>query len=153
MKALSYSAILLLLTLSACHKSNTSKPYTGNWQLLQKNWTYGYGIGASAPSNDSTVLLQLYSNNIYVSRLNNQLISQGSYSITTEASDLKKQVLQLNNFQTTGLFALSTLIQVGTNGQVITKYNGFEMNISNDTLTLTSALTPLGYSSYTFVKK
>jgi len=152
MKTPSYLVILFVLTLSACHKSNASKASSGGWLLVQKDWALGAGGGTLTPSKDSAVLLQLNGNGTYVSKLDSKPIAQGSYSITIDTSYYNDQVLELKNFKTTGIFTSFIIFQIGTNGQVVSESDGLILKISNDTLKLSSPLTPGGFVSYTFVK-
>lgn len=155
MKPLSYSSIIfiLILTLSACKKAHTSSASAGEWQLIQKYWSIGVGSWSSTPSLDSSVFLQLNSNGTYVSKLDGHPVAQGSYSIIPDTTFFIKQILELNNFKVTGVFAPFTVSMLGTNGQVLSTFDGFFMTLNNDTLTLSSALTPGGNASYTFVRK
>lgn len=152
MKPLSYSVIIFILVLSACKKTHTSSASAGGWLLIKKDWSVGAGSWTASPSLDSTVLLQLNSNGSYVSKLNGHIVAQGRYSIIPDTASYIKQILELYNFKTTGIFSLFTLSQLGTNGQVVSTFDGFFMTLDNNTLTLTSALTPGGYTSYTFVR-
>ena len=151
MKTSPFRAIVPIIALFACTKSASTTTAAGNWQLIQKNYSLGPGNRTVAPSNDSSVLLTLNANGQYLSKLNNKVISQGSYSIASNASS--NPILYLNNFNTTGIFALFRVEEIGSNGQVLSIFDGFTMNISNDTLTLSSALTPGGFTSYTFAKR
>lgn len=150
MKAVAYSAILLALTLFACSKNNAS---SGGWQLVKKNWSLGPNGGIMVPGVDSAVSLDLKGNNTYVSRLNNNIVSQGSYKISPDGSNYNRLVLELNDFKPTGIFSMFRLFQLGTNGQVVSEFDGLYMHISHDTMTLSSPLTPGGNVSYTFVKR
>lgn len=157
MKGLFYLTIISTITLFACNKSSSivssDIKTAGAWQLVQKNWFLGGGSGVLTPSKDSSVLLILNTNNTYISQLNGKTISAWSYSITKDTSYNNAQVLQLNNFKTTGIFSLFTVEELGTNNQILSVFNGLFMNISNDTLTLSSASTPGGWDSYIFVKE
>jgi hypothetical protein len=154
MKALFYVAIASFIALSACTKSsslsNTSPP--GEWQLLKK-YSYIGNTRVLTPSEDSSVLLVLNPNGKYVSELNNKIICQGSYSISTDTAYYNNQVLELNNFITTGIFRLFPEFEIGTNGQVLSVFDGLFIYIKADTLTLSSGATPGGYISYIFVKR
>src|ERR1700733_631416 len=145
MKPAFFITIMFALALSACDKSAPYTPNAGEWQLSKKYLNIAGGNWVLTPSSDSSVLLALDSNGTYVSRLNNKVVSQGAYSITRDTSFLNEQVLQLNNFNTTGIFNLFTLEEIGTNGQVLSVFDGLFMNISSDTLTLSSPPTPGGF--------
>ncbi|HLK31355.1 MAG TPA: hypothetical protein VKT28_22440 [Puia sp.] len=151
MKALFCFVIIIVSGLFSCKKSSSDASIVNQWQLVQENWSIGAGSGVTKPSADSSVLLILHSNYTYSSLLNGNIICQGTYSVSTNASDSEKD-LQLNNFKTTGIFSLFTLYQIGQNGQVISTSDAFSFNISNGTLTLSGPLTPGGNISYTFVK-
>jgi hypothetical protein len=153
MKPLSYVIVICTLVLSACKKAHTSSAAAGEWQLIQKDWSLGAGSWTLAPSPDSSVLLQLNSNGTYVSKLNGHSVAQGSYSVIPDTTFFIKQILQLNNFKVTGIFEPFTVSMLGTNGQVLSTSYGFFMTLNNDTLSLSSALTPAGNASYTFVRK
>jgi hypothetical protein len=66
---------------------------------------------------------------------------------------MNEQVLELNNFTTTGIFGLFPVEEIGTNGQIVSVFDGLFMKISNDTMALSSVLTPGGSSSYIFVRR
>jgi hypothetical protein len=157
-KYLLYLTVISLTTFCACSKSEPivtlyDKNSTGTWQLVQKNWGLGATDGILTPAKDSVVLLELNTDNTYISKLNGNPVSQGSYSITIDTSYYNTQTLKLNNFTTTGIFALFIIIELDTNGQVKSTFDGLYMNISRDTLRLSSPPTPGGFSSYIFVRK
>jgi hypothetical protein len=152
MKLLSYAAVIFIL-LSACKKTHTSNASTGEWRLIQKDWSIGPGSWTLTPSSDSSVFLQLNGNGTYVSKLNDRPVARGSYSIIPDTTFFIKQILELNDFKVTGIFAPFTVSMPGTNGQVLSTSYGSFMTVSNDTLTLSSALTPGGNASYTFARK
>ncbi|MBN9385961.1 MAG: hypothetical protein J0H74_34715 [Chitinophagaceae bacterium] len=153
MKPLSYSVIIFILALFACKKAHTSNTPASVWQLVQKRSSIGGGNWVAAPSWDSLVVLQLNFDGTYVSRLNNHIVSQGAYSITTDTSYYIKQILELKDFKATGIFGPFTVFQLGTNGQVVSTFSGFFMTIDNNTLTLSSVITPGGNVSYTFARR
>ena len=147
--------IISVIGLFACHKSTLDTGGgNGDWRLVNKFMSIGSSSSELIPSKDSAVLLELDSNGLYFSRLNNKIVSQGSYSIAVDTSVFSygDTILQFNNFQTTGIFNLFTLEKIGINGRVISSFDGFYMTISHDSLTLSSAFTPGGYLSYLFVK-
>jgi hypothetical protein len=143
-----------VIGLLACQKSTLQTGGNAGWRLANKYLSIGNSSSELIPSKDSVVLLELDSNGLYSSRLNNKIVSQGSYSIAagTSVYSYGDSILQLNNFQTTGIFNLFKLVEVGTSGQVISSFDGFYMTISHDSLTLSSAFTPGGYLYYLFVK-
>ncbi len=153
MKPLFFLTVVTVMVLYGCHKTSIEQRVSGNWQLVQKTGSIGPTFFTSEPAADSSVQLVLHANNTYVSKLNEQTVSQGNYSITTNTSYNNAKILELDNFITTGIFGLSTLYEIGTNGQVLSTYNGLSMTISNDTLTLQTALTPDGNTAYVLVKK
>jgi hypothetical protein len=156
MKGLIFLPLISFIALFACHKSsiNSSEINTaGGWQLAEKNSVLGPYDIILKPSKDSSVLLILNSNSTYTTELNGITVSSGSYSIAPDTSDVNEQVLQLNNFKTTGIFSLFTVYELGGNNQVLSDYDGFTMKTSNDTLMLYSVTTPGGWETYTFVKK
>jgi hypothetical protein len=156
MKTLFYLFISIAIALPSCTKSSSNDlsnaAIVNRWQLVQKNWSLGWSEGVIRPSEDSSVSLILNPDNTYSSLLNGNTVSQGTYSISADTSNFEMD-LQLNDFKTTGIFSLFTLYEIGQNGQVISEFDGFFMNISHDTLTLSSVLTPGGNTSYTFAKR
>jgi len=152
MKQLFHLSAFVLFALVSCKKTSVTQHLGGGWQLAQKQSCFGPTCLVSSPTADSSVTLVLDANNNYRSELNGNLIAQGSYSISTNVAYNNTQVLQLNNFVTTGIFNLFTIEQIDTNGHVLSTFNGLYMKTSNDTLTLSSPLTPGGFISYTFVK-
>lgn len=156
MKGLVYLTLISSIILFACRKSSINQSLirtSGGWQLTNENQAIGNSDTILMPSKDSSVLLVLNPDNTYTSELNGKLVSSGSYSITTDTSQFNEQVLQLNNFKTTGIFSLFTVYELGGNNQIISEYDGFTMNMSNDTLTLSSVATPGGGEIYTFIKE
>ena len=154
MKALFYPVIALTLLLTSCGKS---KPFfvhgsgpTGNWLLVQKEQTFGPTTREIRPARDSSVLLTLNDDSTFVSKLDNKVISQGTYSITRDTSLTYLGTMELKSFKTTGIFSLFYLYEQGPNGQV---YDGLGIKVSNDTMTLSSVITPGGWISYMFVKE
>jgi len=147
--------IISVIGLLACHKSTLGTGGgNGDWRLVNKFMSIGSSSSELLPSKDSAVFLELDSNGRYFTWLSNKIVSQGSYSfaVDTSAFSYGDSILQFNNFQTTGIFSLFYLYEIGTNGQVISSFDGLYMTISHDSLMLTSALTPGGYLSYLFVK-
>ncbi len=159
MKPLFYLPAIALIALLACNKTagiriTGSESANDGWQLAQKLSSIAASFGVVIiPSTNSSVLLALNADNTYITELNGQIISQGTYSTTIDTSYNNTKVLQLNNFITTGIFNLLPLEEFGSNGQVLSVSDGLFMTTSNDTLTLTSPFTPGGYISYTFLKK
>jgi hypothetical protein len=154
MKTSFYLLLISVLVMFGCRKSNVNPIVTkSGWNLIQKNEAIGANDLILTPSGDSSVLLVLNPDGTYSTDLNGVTVSHGTYSITTDTSYYSEQILQLNDFKTTGLFNLFTLYQIGSNNQVISEYDGLYMNISNDTLTLSSPPTPGGFIAYTFIKK
>ena len=151
MKVLFYLLIIFITALFACTKSASGSNPFGTWRLVQEKWSLGPNAGVKTPSSDSTVTLTLSRDNHYSASLNGNIISEGGFSITTDSSD--KKVLELNNFQTTGIFSLFTLYQIGTNGQVASTFDGLYMTFNDDgTMNLSSAITPGSFTSYTFAR-
>ncbi len=147
--AMASSALLF-----SCSKSSSGSASTENWLLIQKTVALGPGERVITPSKDSSVLLALDpGNGQYTAELNDQIISQGSYSINTDTAYSNTLYLELNNFTTTGIFGLFMLEQIGANDQVLSVFNGLFMHISSDTLILSSAVTSGGFVSYLFIKK
>jgi hypothetical protein len=156
MKGLFYLTVISSIILFACRKSSINQSLirtSGGWQLANKNRVIGPYGSIIVPTKDSSVLLVLNPDNTYTTELNGKLVSSGSYSITTDTSQFNEQVLQLNNFKTTGIFSLFTVYELGGNNQVLSEYDGFTMETSNDTLRLYSVTTPGGWETYTFVKE
>src|SRR5436309_11632504 len=111
MKNILFFVLAFIVVLGACRKSGLNSSSldsagTTKWQLVQKNWAVGASYGIMVPAKDSPVVLALNSNSTYVSLLNGKTISQGDYSITTDTTVYHRQVLELNNFNTTGIFGL-----------------------------------------------
>ena len=154
MKTLFCFAVGALIAFSGCNKTSVSQIVAGGWQLVQKQSSIASPYTtATTPSADSTVLLVLNADNTYKTTLNGQIISQGACSVSIDTAYNNTQVLQLDNFATTGIFSPFIINEVGTNGQVLSSFSGFFMTINNDTLTLQTPYTPGGYIAYTFVKK
>jgi hypothetical protein len=151
MKLLYFLLLTYFLFFAGCSKSNsvTAKSHDGTnyWKLLQRVWSIGPYTNSEKPDSDSAVELVLAADSTYMSNLNGQLICTGKYSITNG------YVLELNSFKTTGIFSLFVGYLVDSAGNVLSMYDAFTMNVSNDTLTLTSAITPGGYEFYTFIKE
>ena len=154
MKTLFCFAVGALIAFAGCNKTSLSQMAAGTWQLVQKQSNIASPYTTiTQPSADSSVLLILDADNTYETKLNEQIISQGTCSVTIDAAYNNTQVLQLDNFATTGIFSPFIINEVGTNGQVLSSFSGFFMTINNDTLTLQTPYTPGGYIAYTFVKK
>jgi|SRR5579859_4824373 len=156
MKTSVYCVMFCTIVLFACKKSSsgsTNTTMSGSWMLTQKVWSIGVSIHMDAPAADSSVSLELNSDGSYISRLNNNIVAQGAYTITTDTSYYKNKVLELTNFKTTGIFNLFPIVQLGTNGQVLSRFDGLFMRVSDRTLTLWSVITPGGSISYTFTMR
>jgi len=156
MKILFYPFIALSLLVASCSKStlhhtNGTGP-TGSWLLTIKDQVIGPQDRVIKPARDSSVLLTLNNDRSFVSRLDNKVISQGTFSIT-DTSSAYGPSLELKYFKTTGIFNLFTVYQLGSGGQVQSVYNGMTMQINGDTMTLTSVITPGGWTSYEFVRE
>jgi hypothetical protein len=123
------------------------------WNLVQKTASIGPTTLVTAPAPDSAVTLILDSvTNTYMSQLNGQTVCQGAYTIAKDTSYYDSQILTLDKFATTGIFQPFILYQIGTDGQILSTYDGWTMYLRADTMTLTSALTPGGFSQYVFTK-
>jgi len=77
---------------------------------------------------------------------------KGSYTLVRNSASDYYPRLQLDGFKTTGIFSLFTLYQLGTNGQVLSVYDGMSMKVAGDTMTLYGLPTPAGMLSYTFLR-
>ncbi len=153
MKAFLPVILIAVTAFFSCHKSGYSTSTTGDWRLVHKYSYIGLSNRVLTPSRDSSVSLSLNTNNTYTTWLNKKVVSQGSYSISTDTAFYNNQLLELNNFTPTGIFSLFRLVQVGANGQVLSVFDGFYMHLSHDSLALSGALTPGGSISYLFVRQ
>jgi hypothetical protein len=152
MKWLLYPIVFTAFLFYGCSKSNSSSdgsPFV-RWQLVQRD-QYIVSEKIITPSADSAVYLLLGTNNVYHADLNSTTISSGSYAITVDAYE--DSVLELKSFKTTGIFSLFVLEEINSNDQIVSIYNGLSMRTMNDTLTLSTAPTPGGFTSYIFVKR
>src|SRR5450432_4342077 len=92
---------------------------SGNsWQLVQKTVDIGFFERVLTLAKDSSVLLVLNNFNTYFSELNGKVISQGTYSINIDTAYNNYQYLELNNFNTTGIFSQFIIEGIGANNQV-----------------------------------
>lgn len=152
-----YPLIALPLLLASCSKSASHPTHgmsaTGAWQLVKKQQVIGAGSQDIAPTRFSSVRLTLNDDSTYTSKLNNDVVAHGAYSITRDTSGYYIGGLELKNFKTTGIFSLFTVYQMGSGGQVVSVYDGLSMKVSHDTMTLTSVITPGGWVSYEFVRE
>ena len=158
MKSLLLAFVSTALFFAACRKDGVSSqtqntPAAGGWRLLQEQNSVARTSAITiTPSQDSSVTLTLNDNGSYTTTLNSKVVAKGSYSISADSSSFGPR-LQLNNFTTTGIFNVFTLTQIGSNGQVVKSTDYFFINISGDTLKLSTPLTPGGNIGYTFVKQ
>jgi len=157
MKISFYPLIALSLLLASCSKSTAHHTSgtgpIGSWQLVKKQQVIGAGSQNIVPPRFSSVELTLNANSTYTSKLNNDVVAQGAYTIIPDTSGYHIGGLELKNFKTTGIFSLFTVYQLGSGGQVVSEYDGMSMKISHDTMTLTSVITPGGWISYDFVRE
>ena len=145
--------LIAMTALLSCHKMVSGTSYNGDWRLVSKFSTIGAFGRTQAPGRDSSMLLALNSNNTYTTWLNYKVVSQGSYTVSIDSAFYNRQLLEFSNFKPTGIFALFTVVQIGTNNQVQSMFDGMFMNISHDSLTLSGALTPGGSVSYLFIRQ
>lgn len=154
MKVLFYLPITLTLLVMSCSKSishhSQGTDVTGSWLLLEKHQTIGAGSYDTKPTIFTSVILTLNNDSTFTSRLDDQVVSQGAYSVMRDTSGVYFGTLELRGFKTTGIFNLFYLYEMGP---VPTVYSGMSMKISNDTMTLASVITPGGWLSYEFVRK
>ncbi|HVU54478.1 MAG TPA: hypothetical protein VHD83_05455 [Puia sp.] len=154
MKVRSYLPIALTLLFAACSKSISHQVHgtgaAGSWLLVNKQQVIGAGSHDTQPTRFTSVRLTLNDDSTYTSRLNDQIVSQGAYSIIRDTSGDYVGTLELKDFKTTGIFSLFYLYEMGANGQPSFVYSGMSMNISNDTMTLSSLITPGGWIIYQF---
>lgn len=157
MKSPFYHLIALSLLFASCSKSTphhtNGTALDGTWQLVKKQQVIGAGSQDIVPTRFSSVRLTLNDDSTYTSKLNNDVVAQGAYTIVRDTSGYYIGGLELKNFKTTGIFSLFTVYQLGSGGQVVSEYDGMSMRISHDTMTLTSVLTPGGWVSYEFVRE
>ncbi|HEY4209308.1 MAG TPA: hypothetical protein VGM31_20930 [Puia sp.] len=154
MKTLFYPALALTLVLASCHKSIHDTGVAGSWLLVKKTAATGSHNSEVAPAADSAVTLALTIDGIYTSRLNNHEISHGTFVITKDVTPgYNHKTIELRGFQTTGIFSLLTVYQVGVGGSILSAYSGMTIEVSGNTMTLTSVLTPGGFSSYQFTRR
>ncbi|MBN8854090.1 MAG: hypothetical protein BGO55_06840 [Sphingobacteriales bacterium 50-39] len=124
----------------------------GNWLLMAEHPDIGPNPKDIRPARDSSVLLTLNDDRTFISRLDNKIVSQGSYTLVRNSASDYYPTLQLDGFKTTGIFSQFTLYQLGTNGQVLSVYDGMSMKVAGDTMTLYGLPTPAGMLSYTFLR-
>ena len=148
-----YILIVLPLLCSCMKGFHQNTPKAGEtWQLLSKTWSYPAGGNGSETSDPTAqVALVLHMDGTYITELNGQTVSQGSYTVTTSVP----MILRLNQFLPTGIFVPdSTAVFTGPNGlqeyipnYFIMYYGGAANSI---TLTLTGQPSTGGYVTYNF---
>lgn len=160
MKSFLIGASLLVILFAACTKNaaDVNNQHTvgivGRWRLVQKqNSVARPATEIIDPAKDSVVTLSLDSNGNYASMLNNNTIAYGTYGVATDSAYNNQQELQLNNFNTTGIFNVFTMLEIDSAGQVIKSSDYFYFKLSSDTMYLTTPITPGGNIGYTFVKQ
>jgi len=89
------------------------------------------------PAADSAVLLMFRSDNTYISLLNGQTVCQGYFSVGVDSFMTGWSILQLTDFETTGLlFSLKGYYLDGSGQLVLSDTSQMFMNISHDTIIL-----------------
>jgi hypothetical protein len=141
MRPLPLYLFLCLLTAAACHKGNTAhRPPTlyGQWRWVESDWTFGPGGGVVHPG-DSTVLLQLNSNNSYSVLINGQ----------TAVSDTDTFVYNPNCQEPVcDTFMIFYGPQSNAGFNQFSIWGGYELHIRYDTLSLAAnSLNPAGAST------
>jgi hypothetical protein len=152
MKVFSCVLVLFLAGFPGCKKNLSNLQATGVWNLVQENLNIAGGSSVLVPRADSSVELILLPNFNYQTELSGKIVAAGSYAINPDVSNSVQNVLQLYNFKKTGIFALFTVYEIATSGQVLSAYDEMFMTIRNDSMTLSSGITPGGWISYTFAR-
>jgi hypothetical protein len=161
MKTLLLPALVSIIFIGACRKSSpggngnpANASLINSWQLLRVDATVGLNSFVETPSADSAVLLTFKSDGSYASYLNGQLVSQGSFSTSPDSSEPGWSLLEMNNFQTTGLVEAWNLYEDTGAGPLVLIDNQMAVNVSQDTLYMTPGFVSYGgWDVYVFLKE
>ncbi|HLX92350.1 MAG TPA: hypothetical protein VKR32_11740 [Puia sp.] len=136
--------ILMLPSILACTKASLTNRITGAWNLYSKNPLGNSSDVQIFPAADSPVQLMLLPNHMYISTLAGTIISKGIYTLSADS------FLALNDFTQTGIFQQFVLAELTPSRTIITA--GMYVQITDDTMVLSSLATPDGTLKYTFYK-
>jgi hypothetical protein len=157
MKTLLSLVIIVVALCCSCKKSASGDAGTAglinSWRLAQVNAAVGNNSFVETPAPDSSVLLTFNADNTYASYLDGQLVSHGGFSLTTDSQEVGWQLVELNNFQTTGLLS-DWKLYLDTAGTLVLIDDKMALNISHDTLYMEpGSLSFGGWNIYIFLKQ
>jgi hypothetical protein len=159
MKTLLFFVIIVVALCSSCQKSSSGQGnqatagLINSWRLAQVNATVGPNNFVETPAPDSSVLLTFNADNTYASFLNGQLVSQGGFSLSTDSSEVGWQLVEMNNFQTTGLLS-DWKLYLDSAGTLVLIDDKMALKISHDTLYMEpGSISFGGWDIYVFLKQ